>query len=604
MSNYYPDYLIDEIRISNDIVDVVSEYVKLEKKGKDFFGLCPFHKEKTPSFSVAPAKQIFYCFGCGKGGNVIQFIMNAERLEYIEAVKFLADRAKIQLPEDASGEEAGKLRLRNEILDVNKEAARFFYKCLVSQAGSVAMEYLANRGISGGTIKKFGLGYAGGQLYNYLKSKGYDDECIVKSGLISASKNGGYYEKLKGRIIFPIFDLRGAIVGFGGRVLDSSVPKYLNTPETPVYSKGRNLYALNFAKASGSNRIIVVEGYMDAISLHQHGITNAVASLGTALTESQGRLLKKYSDEIIISYDADAAGQAAAMRGLDLLNEIGCGVKVLMIPEGKDPDEYIRNKGVEAFNKLIDNALPLVEYKIRTLRKDIKTDATDDKIKFLNKMADVLSKIGNDVEREMYIKKLAKDYGISEESVYSEVYKRIKAVGGGAYFSRRKEIKSKYIIKTNGEGISHAHEKEEDRTAYDERMILALLCIENRIYKEIKGKIGISDFTDEINRKLAAIVFDRMESGKGISPAELLDKAGQDAAGDFSRIFRTEGNCDDIKKAILGKIISIEMRKTERRLKEIAELLKNESSLSEEKVAGLKRELLELTLFIKERKSG
>jgi len=600
MYNYYPEELVEEIRINNDIVEVVTEYVKLEKKGKDFFGLCPFHREKTPSFSVVPTKQIFYCFGCGKGGNVIHFIMNAENLDFVESVRYLADRAKIVLPEGGSEEEAEKARLRQKILGINIETARYFYSSLNSNSGERAKKYLESRGVSESIIKRFGLGYSTEErdgLYKHLKSKDFDDETIFKSGLVLTGKKNGDYDRFRGRIIFPIFDVRGNIIAFGGRVTDSSLPKYINSPETIVYNKGKNLYAMNFAKNSGESRIIVVEGYLDVISLHQRGIINTVASLGTALTESQGRLLKKYAEEIIISYDADSAGQAATMRGLDLLNDIGCNVKVLIIPEGKDPDEYIRKNGMEGFRKLIDASVSLIEYKIGILKKEIHTDTTEGRIKFMNKAADVLAKIDNNVEREMYIKKIAKDYGISEEAVFSEVYRRIKP---------KASFKSK-IIDINRAKLSETEDTGNNRDGkalYDERFIMAMLCVDNSVYKSVREKVNVEFFINEENKKTASIIINKLESKAGIAPAELLNIVEKDTANEFSKIFSEQSHCDDIKKAILGKIRNIDLYRYEKRLKEILELLHNEGSLKEGDVERLKHEFKSLALLIKKQKSG
>lgn len=598
MNNYYPDEIIEEVRINNDIIDVISEYVKLEKKGKDYFGLCPFHKEKTPSFSVAPGKQIFYCFGCGKGGNVISFIMDIENLSYIDAVKYLADRAKIQLPEGDSEEEKQKARLKQELLKLNVTAARFFFEQLNSENGEKARKYLEKRRIREQTARRFGLGYAvegWDQLYNHLKSKGFSEEHIIKSGLVIKGKNSGYFDRFRSRIIFPIFDIRGNIIGFGGRVLDSSMPKYMNSPESIVYNKGRNLYALNMAKNSGEKYLLIVEGYMDVISLHQCGIINTVASLGTALTESQGKLLKKYAEEIIISYDADTAGQAATMRGLDLLRNIGCNVKVLIIPEGKDPDEFIKKNGVEEFKKLIKNSISLVEYKIKGLKKQIKTDTIDGKIAFLNKASDVLAKIDNNVEREMYIKKIAEEYEITEQSLYSEVYRRIKPKVGF-----KTKVTNASIV--SGNMAKNTNDNQDTKLIHDERLILALLCVDNSVYKFIKNKLDVESFTNQQNRVIANIMFERLNSNRDIVPGELMSIIDKDTANDLARIINEECYCEDNYKAILEKIRSIELYKMEKRQKEILELLKNEQSLTEGDVEKLKQEFKSLIVSINNQK--
>lgn len=602
MYGNYTDEIIEEVRLNSDIVEIVSEYIKLEKKGKDYFGLCPFHKEKTPSFSIAPIKQIFYCFGCGKGGNVIHFIMNIEKLSFAEAVRFLADRARIHIPEGGK-EDKEKARLKQEILNINKEAARYFFKTLYSEKGEKAREYLKNRGISEQVVKKFGLGYSIEEwdgLYRYLCEKGFNEESIRRSGLVIQKKRGGFYDWFRGRIIFPIFDVRGNVIGFGGRVLDSSLPKYVNSPETLVYNKGRNLYALNFAKNSNDKSLIIVEGYMDVISLHKHGIINSVASLGTALTENQARLLRRYAEEVIIAYDADASGQSATMKGLNLLSEMGCSVKVLFMPEGKDPDEFISKNGGKAFRYLVEQAASLVEYKVKVLKKEIATDDTEGRIKFLTKVADILAKVDNDIEREIYANKIADEYGITREALYSEILKHIK---------KKNSVKKRFPdnIKLDSKAASAEKDKkrEDEKLVFDERFILTLLCIDNSVYGQVRQKIRADDFSDPENRRVAKIIFERLDSGKYIEPVDLLSIVNEDAVDDFSKIINTEAHCDDILKAILGKIKCIEMHKAEKRLKEIIELLKDEQSLKEGDVARLKKELMSLmTLTIKEQKSG
>ncbi|MFZ5985916.1 MAG: DNA primase [Bacillota bacterium] len=586
MHKYYPDEIIEEIRINNDILSVVGEYVKLERKGKNYFGLCPFHNEKTPSFNIDPSKQLYYCFGCGKGGSVIQFIMDIENLEYIEAVKLLAERARIQLPEGESEEEKQIARRKQEILKVNVESARFFYEQLNETSNTLVKEYLKKRKVSENIAKKFGLGYSPEEwdaVYRHLKSKGYDDDILFESGLVLKNKNGGCYDRFRGRLIFPIFDLRGNVIGFGGRVLDDSLPKYMNSPESLVYNKRKNLYALNFAKNSGEKRIIVVEGYMDVISLFQFGIINTVASLGTALTESQGRILKKYAEEVIISYDADTAGQAATMRGLDLLNDIGCNVKVLQIPKGKDPDEFIKKNGADAFRKLVEKAFSLVEYKIKALKSEIDTNTTDGKINFLNKAADLLSKIDNNMEREMYIRKISKDYEISEESIFAEVLRRIKP---------RTNFKAKVInLDNNRARVTKNNIKSEfGNVEYYERIILSLLSIDNSLYRVIKDKVNPEYFENVDNKEIAKVVFKRFEDKKGLVPAELINLAGESSSV-FTRLVQGECNFEDNVKAITDIIRKIELYRLDKRQKEILELLSSSGSQPSKDIEELKLEL-------------
>lgn len=595
----YSDEIIEEIRINNDIVEVVSEYVKLEKKGKYYFGLCPFHKEKTPSFSTDPLKQIFYCYGCSKGGSVFQFISLAEKLDFVETVRFLAERAKIQLPESNDEEQIEKARQKQEIINVNLHAARYFFEILNSTKGEAAVNYLKRRGITEQTIRKFGLGYSPldwDGLLKYMHSKGFDEQSVLKSGLVLRGNNGRLYDRFRGRVMFPIFDIRGNVIAFGGRVMDDTMPKYMNSPDSILYNKGKHLYALNFAKNSGDKRLIIVEGYMDVISLHQSGIINTVASLGTALTDSQGRILKKYAEEVVISYDADTAGQTAAIKGLDLLNEIGCNVKVLTVPDGKDPDEYVRKNGAEGFVKLADNALSLIEYKIKILRKEIDTSVTEGKIEFLNKVAVIISKLENNVEREMYIKKFAREYEISEEAMSSEVLKRLRPHGKSIM---KPAGTNDFIAKSmkNPSGVL------ENKLVYEERFILSLLCSDNSIYKAIKDKLDINLFSDKDNRRIANIVLERLGNNKDIVPAELLNIAGDEFSGKFARILNEECHCDDNIKAIMGKIKNVEFIRTEIRQKQILDLLRNESSLPEGDVEKLKQEFRDLTLLIKSRKS-
>lgn len=581
----YPEELIEEIRMSNDILDVVGEYVKLEKKGKNYFGLCPFHREKTASFSVDNTKQMYHCFGCGKGGSVIQFVMETENLDYIEAIKFLAERVRITLPEGDSEEEKRRALKIQEIIKINTEAARFYYEQLNDTKNSGARLYLEKRKVSEGIVKKFGVGYSANEwdlLYKYLKSKNYNEDDLADSGLVLAKKGGnGYYDRFRGRLMFPIFDLRGNVIGFGGRVLDNSLPKYMNSPETLVYNKRKNLYALNFAKNSPEKRIIVVEGYMDVISLYQFGIINTVASLGTALTESQGRILKKYAEEIIISYDADTAGQAATMRGLNLLNDIGCNVKVLLIPKGKDPDEFIKTNGAEAFRKLVDNALSLVEYKIKVLKTQIDTTAIEGKISFLNKAADILAKIDNSVEQEMYIKKISTDYDISQESMFAEVIKRIKPKGN--YKPTMKVEHSKV------KAIRNKNQSDDNNLVYCERIVLSLLSIDNSLYRKIEDRIDLEFFSLEENKKAAEIIFKKIKDKKGIVPAELLNLVSNESANIFASLIQGECNFEDNLRAILDIIKKIEGIKLDKRQKEILNMISSQEN--KEDVDRLKQEL-------------
>lgn len=399
--------ILEKIKSQNDIVDVISERVRLRKSGRNFTGLCPFHNEKTPSFSVSQEKQIYKCFGCGEAGNVISFVMKEKNLPFIEAVKYLANRANIPL-EMNNGEKSKSAKKKELLYRVNVEAAKFFFSNLMNNQN--AKEYFLNRGIKEETIKKFGLGFANdswNSLMFYLRKKGINDTLLEEAGLISVNKEkGSKYDRFRNRVIFPVFDYQGRVIGFGGRVLDDSKPKYLNSPETLVFQKGTNLYGLNFAlKHNMSERyFVIVEGYMDLISLHQYGITNVVASLGTALTINQARLLKRYADKVIISYDADMAGQMATLRGLEILRTAGFDVRVLNIPQGKDPDEYVRSNGKEAFLKLINSAEPLIDYRMKKAEEGIDFKNSQSLILYAKRIMEIISDL-DPVEKDVYIKK-------------------------------------------------------------------------------------------------------------------------------------------------------------------------------------------------------
>ena len=411
--------IIQRIKDENDIVNVVSETVKLKKAGRNYLGLCPFHHEKTPSFSVSQEKQIYKCFGCGEVGNSITFIMKTKNLPFIESVKYLAEKANINI-EPTYGTENPKIKEKNiKLYEINTEAAKFYFKNL--QGNKKIIEYFIKRGLVNKTIRKFGLGYAEEGWKNlifYLKKKGYTELDLLNAGLIIKGNNNSFYDRFRNRVIFPVFDIKGRVIGFGGRVLDDSKPKYLNSPETEVFKKGINLYALNFAIKENKDRaMIIVEGYMDCISLHQYGITNVVASLGTALTVEQAKLLKRYADKIIISYDSDLAGQSATSRGLEILRKEGFEIKVLILPEGKDPDEYIRNNGKEAFLALINNSIPFLEYKIKAARSGINLRNKEMMIKYMEKVCEIVSDL-DPIERDVYIKKASEETGIKEQAIY------------------------------------------------------------------------------------------------------------------------------------------------------------------------------------------
>lgn len=474
--------ILEKIKSQNDIVDVISERVRLRKSGRNFTGLCPFHNEKTPSFSVSQEKQIYKCFGCGEAGNVISFVMKEKNLPFIEAVKYLANRANIPL-EMNNGEKSKSAKKKDLLYRVNVEAAKFFFSNLMNNQN--AKEYFLNRGIKEETIKKFGLGFANdswNSLMFYLRKKGINDTLLEEAGLISVNKEkGSKYDRFRNRVIFPVFDYQGRVIGFGGRVLDDSKPKYLNSPETLVFQKGTNLYGLNFAlKHNMSERyFVIVEGYMDLISLHQYGITNVVASLGTALTINQARLLKRYADKVIISYDADMAGQMATLRGLEILRTAGFDVRVLNIPQGKDPDEYVRSNGKEAFLKLINSAEPLIDYRMKKAEEGIDFKNSQSLILYAKRIMEIISDL-DPVEKDVYIKKASENTGIKEQTLYDILKSKMKDNRENNFRNNKEEDRSKLYVEP---GFLKA-----------ERAILKIM-LENKEYLQyIEERISENDF--------------------------------------------------------------------------------------------------------------
>ena len=509
---YYPEEVIEEIRMKNDIVDVVSGYVKLQKKGSSYFGLCPFHNEKSPSFSVSPGKQIYYCFGCGAGGNVISFVMQYENYTFQEAVKFLAQKAGIQLPEAEYSEETRKKEnKRARLLQVNKEAATYFFHQLRSENGRAGWQYLKKRELSDETIRKFGLGFANmtsNDLVKFLKSKGYEDEVIRDAGLATFDEKFGFHDKFWNRVMFPIQDINHRVIGFGGRVMGDGKPKYLNSPETSVFDKSRNLYGLNIARTARKNQIILCEGYMDVITMHQAGFSQAVASLGTAFTEGQASLLKRYTDEVILSYDSDGAGVTAALRAISILKEAGMTGRVLNLEPYKDPDEFIKNCGQEAFQKRLDEAENTFFFEIRMLQKDYNMQDPESKTKFYREIARKLCGFSEEVERENYIQAVAQRYQISVENLRRLVLSYAMQTGYAQPAERPKSgIRKK---NTAEEGVRRS-----------QRLLLTWLTDMPSLYPKIKKFITPEDFTEELYRRVAEKLFDQLER-KTMDPAGII----------------------------------------------------------------------------------
>ena len=422
----YSEEIIEQVRQNNDVVDVISQYVHLTRKGRNYFGLCPFHNEKSPSFSVSPDRQIFHCFGCGVGGNVYSFLMKIEGIGFKEAVEQLAEKANIQLPTIENAEDTAREELKAKIYKINQFTAEYYHQNLYKPTAKMAQEYVKKRKLTNDTLKSFKIGFSGkfDELYRALKQNGFEDREILESGLVNRNDNGRYIDRYRNILMFPICDVRGRVIAFGGRVLDDSKPKYINSPENIVYSKGRHLFGLNVAKKYDIKKnLLIVEGYMDVISLHQRGIHNVVASLGTAMTQQQGYLLRNSTEQIILSYDSDEAGLNAKLRALEILQNMGCDIRVLQMEGAKDPDEFVIKYGNARFQALIDKALSVVEFKVKVLKQRLNLDNTSDKIKFLNEIAKLIAKVENTMEREVYIEKISKEYDVSKEAIYAEVNK-------------------------------------------------------------------------------------------------------------------------------------------------------------------------------------
>ena len=548
---FYAENLIEEIRMKNDIVDVISSYVKLQKKGSSYFGLCPFHNEKSPSFSVSPSKQMYYCFGCGAGGNVLTFIMEYENYSFPEALKYLADRVGVELPQQEMSEEMKRQQdLRSRILDINKMAARYYYYQLRSDSGNQAMNYLKGRKLSEETIHKFGLGYStkyGNDLYRYLKSKGISDELLAQSGLMNVDEKKGMYDKFWNRVIFPIMDVNGRVIGFGGRVMGDGKPKYLNSPETKVFDKSRNLYGLNIARTSRKKYMLVCEGYMDVIAMHQAGFTNAVASLGTALTSQHASLLKRYTDEVILTYDSDEAGVKAALRAIPLLKEAGVSTKVLSMLPYKDPDEFIKALGTEEFQKRIDEAKNSFLFEIDVLQRNYDMQDPQSKTAFYEETAKKLMSFEQELERENYIEAVAARYGIGFDALRKLV--------------NRMAMKNVPIPKTPVK-IRQAKPEKDEGVVKSQKLMLTWLIEYPSLYGTVKKYLKKEDFSTELYRTVAGLLFEQYEAGER-NPARIINhftepEEQREAASLFNTTIQVETNADREKafRETLGKILS------------------------------------------------
>lgn len=585
-----PDSFLEELKQRCDIESLISSYVLLKRAGRNLKGLCPFHSEKTPSFVVYPESQSFYCFGCGAGGDAISFIMRAENLEYIEAVKFLAEKAGLPMPENTAEDRTGKRRMR--ILEMNREAARFFQNCLVKGEDRRGLEYLLGRGMDKKMIIRFGLGYAPDSwnaLRDHLQQKGYSWEEMMDAALVIKGRNGSVYDTFRGRVIFPIIDLRGNVIGFGGRVLSSDKgPKYLNSSDTLAYKKSRNLFAMNFAKNAADKRLILCEGYMDTVSMHQAGFDNAVATLGTALTPEQARLIAHYTDEVILAYDSDEAGQKATRRAMALFDEIGVKVRVLKIEGAKDPDEYIKKNGATRFKLLLDGSSSAAEYVIARLRERHDLTTVDGKVQFLNELADFIAGLAKPVEREAYIGDLVEELGIPAEPFRQQV----KSQREKKYNAEQKKQQAADLRPAAQEVEINRRDPQRARNmsaALAEDKLIAALLKNNDFYGFIRERIGPEDFVTDSNRTIFAELCRRLEENCSVSPIVFSGVLDETMMDQLSRLIADNDSLRFDREQVedyIRRILDARMKKSN---EEIGQMSREEFSDYFEMIAKKKR---------------
>ena len=549
----YPEEVVEEVRMKNDIVDVISGYVKLQKKGSNYFGLCPFHNEKSPSFSVSPSKQMYYCFGCGAGGNVITFVMEYENYSFMEALQMLADRAGVALPKQEYSKEAKEAAdLRTALLEINRMAANYYYFQLTNPQGEVGYRYLRDRQLADDTIRHFGLGFANktsDDLYRYLRAKGYDDKILKETGLVTIEERGAH-DKFWNRVMFPIMDVNNRVIGFGGRVMGAGEPKYLNSPETKLFDKSRNLYGLNYARLSREKYILICEGYMDVIAMHQAGFTNAVASLGTAFTTQHAALLKRYTDKVVLTYDSDGAGTKAALRAIPILRDVGMSIRVLNMQPHKDPDEFIKNMGAEAFRERIEQARNSFLFEIDVLKRNYEMDDPEQKTEFYNQVAKKLCEFPEALERENYLEAVSREFFIN----YEDLKRLVNRMGArlGPVAPREEE-----------ENTAGKKKKDrEDGRNQSQRLLLTWLIENPFLFDKIEGIITPDDFIEDLYHQVAKMVFDGHAAGN-LNPAEILNHFINDeeqyrvVAGLFNASLKESLNNEEQKKAFSETIMKV-----------------------------------------------
>ena len=589
------DDMIAHICDENDIIDYVSQYVQLKKSGRDYSGLCPFHHEKTPSFHVSREKQLFHCFGCGASGNLVQFVMRSENLDFVDALKVLADRAGIIIPEDNGDFSDENHEKKKRILAMNKYAARFFYDCLKDKStGEKGQQYFVKRNIPWKTVTVYGLGYAPDSrdmLLKHLTSKGFKTDEIVEAGL-AVSREGKIYDKFRDRVMFPIIDVRGNVIGFGGRIMHDSkeingykIPKYLNSPETPVFDKGKNLFSLNLAKNAKSSEIILCEGYMDVISVYQAGIKNIVATLGTAITENQAKLMLRYANEILICYDSDEAGTKAALRAIDVISDAGGRSRVIRLKNAKDPDEYINKNGVEKFKEAVRNAVAATEFKISLIKKQYDITSTEGKILFIEDVVKVFTKLKDAVEVDAYITKVAEDTGISRDAILSKYREKASK---NTY--RRIPTKTEYQKKTEQKQREAVREKKVTASLLEaEKRLIGLISQSKKLYKIASAQIKAEEFSTEVYRRLARMIYDSYENDTSPDGAMILNSFSGEDVSEASAVFYNlevySGDEETVRELLYTiKLERLDIRiNAETNASALAELFREREKVLEEK---------------------
>lgn len=587
----YSDEILNEVRENSDIVEVISQYVHLKRSGRNYFGLCPFHNEKSPSFSVSPDKQIFHCFGCGVGGNVFTFISKIEGIGFKEAIENLADRAGIVLPKSENNEDNKREELKSKVYKVNNFTADYYHKRLYEPKSKAGQEYVKQRKLTSETLESYNLGFSGNydELYKVLRKEGFNDEEILESGLVKKNEQGQYVDFYRDRFMIPILDVRNRVIAFGGRVLgDAKRFKYLNSPENIVYSKGKHLFGLNVAKRYEHKKLLIVEGYMDAISLHQRGITNVVAALGTALTTNQGWLLRKNAEQVILGFDADGAGQNAIMRAMEVMQNMGCDMRVLQMTGAKDPDEFIIKYGSARFQKLMNEAISLLEFRVKVLEQSLDLEVASDKVKFLNEIAKLIAKIDNTIEQEIYIEKLSKGYNISKEAIFGQVNK--------LQYSNKAKVnnleKAKPVV---------IHKREEkvnnnvpDEVIKRENTIISILINNPENFQIIKNNMKVEDFKYELNNKIVKALYQELEKEDSNINLVLDKMEDEEIKNHLTAIMAEDYGITDNVKAIEDILKKYEREKLEKRRDEL--ILQSSNENDPEKRKKLSKELNDVIL--------